>query len=364
LKKVLAIAPYSYLPFYSGGQKLIAQFYYWLGKKTDLTVVSVPGNDPSLAANYRLLSFLKPGFSRYYDRSLVKKLTELIRKEKFDTIIWEHPYYGWLMKKIKKKTGIHSIIHSHNIEFQRFKSTGRWWWPILRSYERKAFKNADQILFITPDDRQWAVGNWQLAAEKCIDFPFGIDIDHYPTDREACKQQLISQYGLKPNTRIFLFTGLLNYQPNLDALKIIIEKINPILQEKASFDYRILVCGKGLPAEMNELKAYDNLIYAGFIKEIDTYYKAADIFLNPVQSGGGIKTKMVEAIAYGATVVSTVTGATGIERSVCGKKLITINDNEWKTFADVVIEHAADNSTTPPAYYSYYSWEQIINRII
>src|SRR4029078_12399737 len=114
LKKVVAIAPYPYLPYFSGGQKFIAQFYQWLSKKVELTVVCVPSNDASLTTGYRLLPLLKPGFSRYYDRSLAKKLTELINKEGFDTIIWEHPYFGWLSKKIKKRTGISSIIHTHN----------------------------------------------------------------------------------------------------------------------------------------------------------------------------------------------------------------------------------------------------------
>ena len=364
MKKVLAIAPYPYLPYFSGGQKLIAQFYHWLGKKTDLTVVSVPSNDPSLAENYRLLPLLKPGFSRYYDRSLTEKLSELIKKGSFDTIIWEHPYFGWLMKKIRKRTGIFSIIHSHNIEYQRFKSTGRWWWPFLRSYERKAFRNADRIFFITPEDRQFAVGSWQIDPKKCVDLPFGIDINSFPSDRRYCKEQLLKQHGLSAETKLLLFTGLLNYQPNLDALRIILEKINPLLLQKAGFDHRIIVCGKGLPQEFNELKAYDKVIYAGFIKEIDNYYKAADVFLNPVQSGGGIKTKMVEAIAYGATVVSTETGATGIQRDVCGEKLIVVNDNDWEKFADEVIKNVSVASVTPHGYYQFYNWEKIIDRII
>ncbi len=364
MKKVLAIAPYPYLPFFSGGQKLIAQFYHWLGKKTELTVVSVPSNDSSLATNYRLIPLLKPGFSRYYDRSLVNKLSELIEKEKFDTIIWEHPYFGWLMKKIKKRTGIFSIIHTHNIEYQRFKTTGRWWWPILKAYEKKAFRNADRLFFITPDDKQFAVGSWQIDPEKCVDLPFGIEIDQYPSDRSSCKEEIQKRFGLGPETRLLLFTGLLNYKPNLDALKIILGDINPLLLLNAGFDYRIIICGKGLPEEMNELKAYEKIIYAGFIKEIETYYKAADIFLNPVLSGGGIKTKMVEAIAYGATVVSTATGATGIERSVCGEKLVIVKDNDWNEFVSVVNNNFDKTTVTPESYYRFYNWEKIIERIV
>ena len=71
MKKVLAIAPYSYLPGFSGGQKFMAQFYEYLGKEIDLTVISVAENDFSLAKNYKTISFLKKSFYRYVDLSLL-----------------------------------------------------------------------------------------------------------------------------------------------------------------------------------------------------------------------------------------------------------------------------------------------------
>src|SRR5690242_1910888 len=131
MKKVLAIAPYSYLPYFSGGQKFIAKFFDYLGREVDLTVISVAKNDDSLATTYKIVPLLKGSFSRYYDRSLFNKITALIQKEKYDVIIWEHPYYAWLAKKIKNRTGIRTIIHTHNIEYQRFRSLGKWWWPVL-----------------------------------------------------------------------------------------------------------------------------------------------------------------------------------------------------------------------------------------
>src|SRR6187455_2684987 len=96
---VLDIVPYPYLPYYSGGQKLIAQFLEHLGKKTKLTVAGTPANDWSLARNYETRAVLKPSFSRYYDTTLVKKITQLVLEKKIDTIIWEHPYLGWVAKR-------------------------------------------------------------------------------------------------------------------------------------------------------------------------------------------------------------------------------------------------------------------------
>jgi polysaccharide biosynthesis protein PslH len=366
MKKVLAIAPYPYLPFFSGGQKFIARFFEYLGKETDLTVISVAENDFSLATTYKTIPLLKKSFSRYYDSSLVSKITALVKKEGFDTLICEHPYYAWLAFRIRKRTGIKTIIHTHNIEHQRFRSNGRWWWPVLKIYERWSFKKADAIFFITTEDKNFAIEKWKIEKGKCIDLPFGIDIKNYPDDKAECREVVCREHNISKEEKILLFNGLLNYKPNLDALKVILDKINPLLLRHVSFRYKIIICGKGLPEELDSLKGYTdkNIIYAGFVDDVETYFKGSDIFLNPVQSGAGVKTKMVEAIAFGTTVVATETGALGIDRSVCGNKLIVTADNDWNGFAGSIINNADKTTITSSAYYQYYSWENVIKNLI
>ncbi|MBK5270639.1 MAG: glycosyltransferase family 4 protein [Bacteroidia bacterium] len=365
MKKVLVIAPYTYLPYFSGGQKLIAQFLDHLGRETDLTVISTVQNDVSLARSYTLISMLKKGFSRYINLSLVKKITAEIKKNNYDAVIWEHPYYGWLASAIKRRTGIKTIIHAHNIEYQRFHSTDRWWWPLLKSYEKWCFKKADLIFFVVPEDKNFAIANWGIKNENCIDTPFGVEIKSFPEDKSQCKKEIAVKHRIGPDEKIFLFNGLLDYKPNLDALKTILEEINPLLLLQTGFQYKILICGKRLPEAMNNLKDYldKNVIYAGFVDDIESYFKATDIFLNPVQSGGGIKTKIVEAIAFGTTVVSTQSGAVGIEKNICGEKLVVVPDNDWPAFVNAVIDNTIINSITPPQYYEHYYWGNIVNKV-
>lgn len=366
MKKVLAIAPYPYLPFFSGGQKFIARFFEHLGNEVELTVISVSENDFSLAKNYNIIPLLKKSFSRYYDLGLVSKISDLVKTKGFDTIICEHPYLAWLAFRVRKKTGIRVIIHTHNIEYQRFRSTGRWWWLILKIYERWSFKKADALFFISPEDKNFAITKWGIAKEKCIDLPFGIDIAGYPGDRELCREQICRKHNIGSEEKILLFTGLLSYKSNLDALQIILDKINPLLLEQNSFRYKIIICGKGLPEKLKSLSEYadKNIIYAGFVSDVDTYCKASDIFLNPVLSGGGVKTKMVEAIAYGTSVISTESGAIGIEKNVCGEKLTIVKDNEYTLFMEKIIDQSRLLITTPDEYYAYYNWSQIISNCL
>jgi glycosyltransferase involved in cell wall biosynthesis len=364
--KLLDIVPYPYLPYFSGGQKSIAQFLDYLGKETDLTVVGTVNNEAALAKNYTHISLLKKSFYRYFDRSLVSKTVALIQRHKFDAVIWEHPYFSWLIDRVKKKTGIKTIIHTHNIEYQRFKSNGKWWWPFLEVYERKCFQQADIIFCISPEDREFAINQWKIAPQKCFNIPFGITIKNYPEDKAGCKKIVAAKHNIRETEKILLFNGLLDYKPNLDALLFILKEINPLLLSDNSFQYKIIICGKGLPEQLNELKEYadKNIIYAGFVDDIEMYFKASDIFLNPVQAGGGIKTKMVEAIAYGAEVISSETGAAGIEKSVCANKLNIVPDNNPVAFAEAIIKNAGASSVTPQAYYDHYFWGSIVQKVL
>src|SRR5207253_1832471 len=117
--------------------------------------------------------------------------------------------------------------------------------------------------------------------------------------------------------------------------KSILFKINPLLNIPGS-DYKIIICGKNLPAEMNELKEYadQNIIYAGFVDDISTYFKGSDIFINPVSDGGGIKTKLVEALGYGLNAVSTIIGSTGVNQDLCNGKLLLSGNDDWREFAN------------------------------
>jgi len=191
-------------------------------------------------------------------------------------------------------------------------------------------------------------------------------VNQYPRDKENGRQTIKAKHKMADRETILLFNGLLDYKPNLDALFVILKEINPLLLQQPVFRYKIIICGKRLPVDLNELKEYadKNIIYAGFVEDIEMYFKAADLFLNPVQSGGGIKTKMVEAIAFGTSVVTTETGAMGIHRDICGKKLIVVPDNDWKSFAEAIILHANDSEITPASYYEYYYWGSIVQKVI
>lgn len=363
---IVSIIPYKVLPAKLGGEKGIAIFNEYLCQHVKLTSVTTQNNDPALARGYKLLNILSNSRLRYINVFLYFTLRRILNQEKATHLLIEHPYYGWLAWLLRITLPVKLIVHSHNIEYMRSRSIGRRWWILLKWYERWVYKIADKVFFISEDDRRFAIREIDTPEIKTTTVTYGITQSEAPHDIAERRSEIEKLHGILPSEKILLFNGALYHSSNYGALKIILDEINPLLLAQKDFKYKILVCGKGLPDFFNELRDYadKNIIYAGFVDDISVYFKAADIFLNPILSGGGVKTKAIEALAMNCTVISTELGAMGIERSVCGEKLIVLQEGEWKKFRDQVILVSNKNDQIPESFFEYYYWGNIIDRVI
>lgn len=348
-----------------GGQKGIAFFNQYLSKLVRFSCVTIKDNTELSAEGYPIKNILSNSSSRYINLFYFFTLRRIIREEKITHIIIEHPYYGWLGILLKWFCKVKLIVHSHNIEAQRFKSMGKWWWGILWNYEKMTHKKADHNFFIQDNDRNYAIENFKLKPEQCTTITYGFELNQPPTpaDKRLAREEVCKTHNINETDRILLFNGTLGYKPNLDALDIILEKINPALFTDTNFSYKIIICGNKLPVDYSGLINHKdkNIIYAGFVDDINLYFKGCDIFINPVIDGGGIKTKVVEALGNDLSVISTQSGAIGILPEITGNKMYIIEDNDWARFS-YLIKTINPGETIPPVYFDHFYWGNIAAR--
>ena len=362
--KILALIPYKVFPPNMGGQRAIVLFYRSLCKLIPLTAFTIKDNQS--VEDFKIIPSISNSKFRYINPFLFFQLKKKAQQNNATHILFEHPYYAWLIFLINHFTIFKTIIHSHNIESERFKSIGKPWWKILWHYEKWAYKNADMIWFITEYDKQYAIEKYHVLENKAVVIPYGTALNELPTENELLlsKQFVQEKHNIKEDEHILLFNGALGYKPNLEAVLSIVEKINPILLA-SNYKYKIIICGKGLPTSMNELKEYQdkNIIYAGFVDDIDVYFKACDIFINPLNHGGGIKTKLVEALGFGKYAVSTKNGAIGVSEKFTEGRLKIVDDNDWIHFSHEII-HSELVRNSNQLFYSNYSWDTISKKAI
>lgn len=361
---VLSLVSYQFLPPRAGGQRAIALLNKYLFARVPLTCVTTVRNHPAASPGYPVMNILSASSLRYINPFYFFTLRNIIQQKGITHLLVEHPYYGWLGVLLQRATGVQLIVRSHNIEGLRWKGLGKWWWKVLWHYEKWVHRQARFNFFIQENDLQYAIQHFKLKPEKCLLVTYGIEWNSSPaaSEKQRAREYLCREHGIPADHTILLFNGVFDYPPNLLALQQLITEINPLLQQ-IPLRYTLLICGMNIPEQIASQKI-PNTIIAGFVQQIDPYFKGADIFVNPITEGGGIKTKLVEALGSGMNAVSVQQGAVGISPALCGGKLIVTGDKDWEAFAAAVVQLAGNETPMPAGFYEHFYWGNIAEQAV
>ena len=359
---IISLVSYPFLPARSGGQKGIALFYKYFSRFHQVTIVTIKKNLPVGGEGYTLLNILPNSVFRYVNPLIFFTVRKQIRIHKSSHLILEHPYYGWLGILLKKICRVKLVVHSHNIEGKRWKSLGKWWWRILWRYERFTHRHADFNFFIQDEDRLYALHYFGLEPARCLTVSFGTEVPEAISmeKRLTARKILHRQLQVPDDTILLLFNGAFKYAPNLEALENLLTRIYPLLREK-NFPFLILILGLDLPESLTQSNQ-PGVRVMGFVEDLEEYLLGCQVFLNPVMGGGGIKTKLVEALAFGLNVVSSETGAIGVDPAICAGKLLVCPDADWPAFAEAIVRLKNQDFNTPQAFYDHFYWAKITER--
>jgi glycosyltransferase involved in cell wall biosynthesis len=168
----------------------------------------------------------------------------------------------------------------------------------MRAFEMRACKQADLCLAITQEDAERIL---KLAPDASVAVsPAGVDLERY-------YPQPMSE---EPGTLVFV--GALDWPPNTDAIRWFRTKVwSRIVQEEPTTQW--IVVGKSPPADILHWPEEDrNIQVTGYVDDVRPYLHRASVVIVPLRSGGGMRLKILEAMAAGKAIVSTPMGAEGI----------------------------------------------------
>lgn len=359
---VLSVVWYKIMPAEFGGQKGITIFSRYLAGHIGLTMLCSSNNRPTGKEPFTVWPMLPASKTQFLLPGTLRKISLAIERAGANYLLLEHCYHGpagiWLQKRKKVKL----IVHSHNIEYQRFRQLGKWWWRILYQLERYTHRQANLNLFKTPEDLEVAIRQFRLDPAKCMVVPYGLEGMQVSTtlEKKDAGMTIRARHGIRADQKILLFNGTLDYAPNAEAMKEIVEKLMPLLGSQ----YVVVVCGRLKDPSfkyLENLKA-PGFIYAGFVDDIGIYFKGADVFINPVASGGGVKVKVMEALSYGLPVISYASGATGIDTQLTGSMLRLVPDHDAAAMTRA-LEGIKAGDTVPETFIRHYHWERITGEV-
>ncbi|WP_345238898.1 glycosyltransferase family 4 protein [Flavisolibacter ginsenosidimutans] len=354
--KLLSVVWFKVLPPKFGGQKAVAFFNQHLAKCAPLICLCSKNNE-SIATNYRIENILPVGKIQVLNPFAWQKIYTAAKREGITHLLLEFPYYGLAGMLCKKLLGVKLVVNTHNIEYLRFKEQKKWWWGLLFHLERLILRAADAVFFKTEADLNAAQRKFDLTPKNLAVIPYGVD-EMKGFNKAKARHIVQQKHGVEANERILLFAGTLDYVPNADAVVSVEKNLIPLLNQQ-SFPYKIIVCGRNRFKKfqyLNDLQN-DRLLLAGEVDNIETYFEAADVFINPVLSGGGLQTKTLDALSYHLNVVCFRSKTVGISNAE--NKIFSVRDGDWNAFASKIIAASQRTTETPQAFFKKYNWRTI-----
>jgi glycosyltransferase involved in cell wall biosynthesis len=108
-----------------------------------------------------------------------------------------------------------------------------------------------------------------------------------------------------------VFVGFLPHTPNEEALVHFIRNVLPLIRCEES-GASLVVAGEGASNTLLGLMHDNRVTYLDYVEDLRDTYRRARVYVTPINSGGGIRTKIVEAMAAGVPVVSSSFAPVGL----------------------------------------------------
>lgn len=333
--RILWVVGRRILPVNSGGRIRTAFTLRELQKRHEVVVLSAyraeasdPGYEAQLAIEFpgsialysgpheqprdrmvRVLGGLLPGRPVTPRPPASRRVARELRRGRYDLAVFDFLDAAALTPP---RTNVPCVLYEHNVESDLLAdhaalahgALGSLSVAIrarsLRNIERAALRRFDHTIAVSEGD---AVRLRELAGhDRVTAVATGVDLDGIRATPLPA--------GDAP---VVMFTGLMNWPPNVDAVTWFAESIWPrVLRDVPNARFRIV--GRGPNAAVQRLASSSSSIdVTGEVPDIQGQLAEASVVAIPLRLGSGTRLKVYEAMAAGRPLVSTALGAAGLD---------------------------------------------------
>lgn len=197
----------------------------------------------------------------------------------------------------------------------------------LAGYEARILRAFDHVLVVSDAERNLLTGKTEGGRVRAM--ANGVDLEYFsPTHRG----------GFQIPEPLLVFTGVMDYWPNVDGVRWFVERILPRVRAAVP-TVRLFIVGSRPSAEVRRLAAVAGVTVTGFVEDVRDYLAAASVCVVPLRIARGIQNKVLEAMAMGKPVVSTLAAFEGLDAEA-GRDLLVAADE--RAFAEEVTALLSD----------------------
>lgn len=353
-KKVLVISPIFSHPLTSGNRARIYQLLLnlqQLNHEVHFLYVNTENFNPELAQQYWNNLYVVPykpphnsllkkvvrkinhllrresaflySIDDWYDPSLDAFLVQLSSQIQFDILIVEYVFFSKALEcfgsDVLKLIDTHDVFsdrHKMMLKDDKFPHWTTTWFSTTAEEEAKGLSRADIVIAIQQTEKEF----FSKLVDKIV-VVIGHTVPlHQPVRRPA-------------SSKTMLFLGSENPM-NVHGIQVFIKDIFP--QIKSRFpDSKLILAGTICDA----IESSESLTKLGKLEDLKATYDLADVVVNPIFFGTGLKIKTIEALGYAKPLVTTSIGAAGLEEGI--NQAFLVGDHP-KEFTQAIVALLSD----------------------
>lgn len=281
----------------------------------------------------------------FYSRSLQKEIDELLNKIDIEAIYcFSSPTAEYLFRsrhyngKLRQSKWIMDLIDVDSDKWRQYAETCRYpmRWIYQREsksllrYEAKIAEEFDHVLLVSESEKKFFLT--KVHAHNVTAMANGVDLDQFSP--KFCPT-------LRLKGRALVFTGAMDYWPNIDGATWFVREVLPYVQ-KFFPDVTLYIVGHRPSPEVQRLSRLPGVFVTGFVKDVRDYLSSGEVCIVPLRIARGIQNKVIEAMAMGKCVVATSEAFEGID-AIPGKDLI-VAPAEPNAFSEAILSVLRDST--------------------
>ncbi len=296
------------------------------------------------------------------DKKWWQSKLDFLQKDKYDAIMIDFSYFGGISGILKFNNGQIFICNAHNVEHRILEQSHsrkldfveRNWAKmqieLMKQTEKLCINLSNQVLCCSELDKSEFKKLDSNAKIEVV--PNGVDIDYFkPTEQHV-------------SNPILLFTGTMNYYPNIEAINWFILEVLPKIMLSVA-NVKLIVAGRDASSLLNIDKS--SVILINNPEDMRPFFDLSSIVIVPLRIGSGTRLKILEAASMGKAIVTTTLGCEGLS-DINSEVLITADTaDEMITSILALLNDQQRRSKIGQSAQRWvserYSWNKIQNSI-
>lgn len=260
------------------------------------------------------------------DEGLRRWVRELAARERIDATV---VYSAAVAPYADEVPGARLLVDFVDVDSAKWTAYAeRHAWPLsglyrregrtLLAYERALAGRAARSFFTTEAEAALFVRAAPEAAGRVEAMGNGVDADYF-----APAPALASPF--RAGQRTLVFTGAMDYWPNIDAVSWFARELLPALRQGRP-DLHFAIVGRAPTAAVQAL-AGEHVTVTGTVADVRPYLQHAAVVVAPLRLARGIQNKVLEAMAMGRAVVAAADCASVVKAEE-GRELVSAGSAE------------------------------------